>query len=254
MANAPISTVSFHGASLSVTSVDGVPHVALKPICDALSIDVEGQRARIKRHPVLSTCTSVTKVQLPGDTQAREVVLLPLDKLNGWLFGISAARVRDPARRERLVQYQRECFNVLAAHFGVKPATLPPASLPNTPSPERIVLAASSFAGYLQVEIAKALMAGTWKDFQSDRYMITVTHYDERGWQPFIKRLDEGALCVNWDGLVRLLSEPGAWRPTDVQLADMMVVLAAMQAQRANRRAVQPRPAHRALADNRQQS
>lgn len=128
MAKSTISTVSFHGASLTVTSIDGVPHVALKPICDALSVDWTAQRRRLMRHPVLSEGVAITAI--PSGRGDQETVLLPLDKLNGWLFGISAARVRDPARRERLVQYQRECFDVLAAHFGASRRAVRPVGQP----------------------------------------------------------------------------------------------------------------------------
>ena len=43
--------------------------------------------------------------------------------LNGWLFGVDVNRVR-PELRERLMQYQRECFQVLNAHFN-RPSHLP---------------------------------------------------------------------------------------------------------------------------------
>lgn len=36
--------------------------------------------------------------------------------LNGWLFGIDASRVK-PESRDRLIQYQAECFDVLANYF-----------------------------------------------------------------------------------------------------------------------------------------
>jgi hypothetical protein len=130
--------VEFHGATLHAVTIDGVHHVALRPICDDLTIDFSAQRQRILRHPVLSTCVGVTTTQVAGDDQARELLCLPLDKLDGWLFGISAARVRDPAKRERLIQYQRECFDVLAQHFGIAPAlAAPPAPPPKAlPTPE----------------------------------------------------------------------------------------------------------------------
>jgi hypothetical protein len=41
---------------------------------------------------------------------------LPLDYLNGWLFGINANRVKDEVK-DRLVRYQEECYQVLADHF-----------------------------------------------------------------------------------------------------------------------------------------
>lgn len=45
-----------------------------------------------------------------------EMVMLPLKYLNGWLFGVDANRVK-PEIKERLLDYQRECFDVLAKHF-----------------------------------------------------------------------------------------------------------------------------------------
>lgn len=103
--------------------------------------------------------------------------------------------------------------------------------------PEKVVLAAASFAGHLQYEIARALLAGQSSDFQSDRFMVTITHYDDRGWQPYIKRLDEGALCLNWDGLVKLMRDPGGWHPSDAQAAEMQRALADIQLNRATSRA-----------------
>lgn len=115
------TAVDFHGAHLPVVEIDGAPYVALKPICEALSVDWPAQRRRVMRNPVLSEGVAITVMPTAGGDQ--EAVCLTLSKLNGWLFGISTARVRDPARRERLLQYQRECFDVLSAHFMNKSAT-----------------------------------------------------------------------------------------------------------------------------------
>ncbi len=41
---------------------------------------------------------------------------LPLDYLNGWLFGVNANRVKEGIR-DNLVRYQRECYRVLADAF-----------------------------------------------------------------------------------------------------------------------------------------
>lgn len=41
---------------------------------------------------------------------------IPLDYLNGWLFGINANRVK-PEIRDRLIRYQTECYRVLADAF-----------------------------------------------------------------------------------------------------------------------------------------
>lgn len=63
------------------------------------------------------------------DGKLREMLCLPLDYLNGWLFGVDARRVK-PEIRERLLQYQRECYRVLHDHFN-KPITPPSIALPS---------------------------------------------------------------------------------------------------------------------------
>ena len=45
-----------------------------------------------------------------------ELLCLPLRYLNSWLFGISSSRVREELR-EKLIQYQRECYDALARAF-----------------------------------------------------------------------------------------------------------------------------------------
>ena len=124
MANS-LTTVDFHGQALLVTRIDGKPAVALRPVCDALGLDWQAQLRRIKRHPVLAKGVAVTAIPSQGGPQ--QTICLPLDMLNGWLFGVSAARVK-PELRERLIQYQRECFDVLASHFGAGQSTSLPAS------------------------------------------------------------------------------------------------------------------------------
>lgn len=127
-----ITPVKFHGATLITIDINGVAHVALRPICEAIGLDWQAQHARIMRHPVLAASVSVTKTdaQRGNHTLKAETLVLPLDKLNGWLFGVNAARVR-PELRDKLIQFQRECFDVLHQHFVQKHAPQPkPLALP----------------------------------------------------------------------------------------------------------------------------
>lgn len=68
------------------------------------------------------------------DGKKREMLCLPLDYLNGWLFGVDAKRVK-PEIRERLLTYQRECFRVLNDHFNRPREQL---TVPAIPDPFRI--------------------------------------------------------------------------------------------------------------------
>lgn len=106
--------VSFHGATLATSTIDGVPYVAMRPICEAIGLDWTAQLQRIKRHPVLAR--GVVVITVPSASGDQLTTMLPLNKLNGWLFGVSANRVA-PEIRDKLIAYQTECFEVLAKHF-----------------------------------------------------------------------------------------------------------------------------------------
>ncbi len=73
-------------------------------------------------------------MQAPSAGGVQDTLALPLSMLNGWLFGVDVNRVREEVR-PRLIQYQRECFDVLARHF-LPFAALQPAALP-APTPSR---------------------------------------------------------------------------------------------------------------------
>lgn len=45
MSKSAIMSVEFHGTTLSLINRDGKPYVALKPICEALTIDHQAQPA-----------------------------------------------------------------------------------------------------------------------------------------------------------------------------------------------------------------
>jgi hypothetical protein len=113
-------TVPFHDQSLTAAVIDGKPFVAMNPICDNIGIDWKSQYSRIKRHPVLNSVMVMTTTT-GTDGKQYEMLMLPLDYLNGWLFGIDVSRIKDELK-PRLMEYQRECFQV-------RPTT----SFPNPP-------------------------------------------------------------------------------------------------------------------------
>lgn len=124
----PIS-INFHGSIIPTFNVAGIVRVAVKPICDAIGLNWRSQYNRMQRHPVLSTCVVMMTTQLPGERQRRKLLTLPLNKLNGWLFGVDTTRVK-PELRDKLVEYQSECFDVLSDYWqkgqAVNPRTVTP--------------------------------------------------------------------------------------------------------------------------------
>lgn len=109
-------TVEFHGHSHTLIEHGGEPHVAMRPIVEAIGLNWASQFVKIKEHPVMGACVVIITTQAPGDIQRREIFALPLKYLNGWLFGVDSRRVKADLR-ETLIAYQRECFAVLDKHW-----------------------------------------------------------------------------------------------------------------------------------------
>jgi hypothetical protein len=95
--------------------------VPVRPLCDYLGVDWSAQRKRIVGDPVLSEVARSVAVTATEAGGKREMLCLPLELLNGWLFGVNATRVK-PEIRERLIRYQKECYRVLAKAFVKDPA------------------------------------------------------------------------------------------------------------------------------------
>lgn len=99
----------------------------MKPICDSIGLEWHGQRQRIKRNPVLAK--GAVMITAPSKGGLQKVLTLPLTKLNGWLFGVDASRVK-PEVRDKLIEYQEECFEVLSDYWqkgqAVNPRTVTP--------------------------------------------------------------------------------------------------------------------------------
>lgn len=109
-------TILFYDDEITaVRAEEGRVFVPVRPIVERLGLSWSGQRERIIRDPVLSKEAATVRVtRTEGDRQiGRELVCIPLDYLSGFLFGISADRVK-PEYREDVIRYQRECYRVLS--------------------------------------------------------------------------------------------------------------------------------------------
>lgn len=115
-------TVVFYDDEVTavLVEIDGrrAVYVPIRPICDQLGLAWSSQLQRIRRDPILNEETlGVFVTNTPGTGGGtQEMICLPLDMLNGWLFGVNANRVRDDIR-PLLLRYQRECYRALAAAF-----------------------------------------------------------------------------------------------------------------------------------------
>lgn len=126
------SYVPFNGQQIITAMVAGVAYVAMKPIVENLGMSWTSQHRKLmddmkkSNHPHMSmvdakrdghmttpskfNCRDISMVAADG--KIRKLLCLPLKKLNGWLFSINPEKVRADIR-DKLIQYQEECFTVL---------------------------------------------------------------------------------------------------------------------------------------------
>ena len=114
-------TIPFYEDRLIVQlGEDGEIYVALRPIVESLGLSWGSQFNRIKRDAVLSKkvqTLSVFVTNTQGAGQNREVICLPKQYLSGFLFGISANRIKDPQLQAKVIQFQEEAHLILDAAF-----------------------------------------------------------------------------------------------------------------------------------------
>lgn len=104
-------TISFNNQSLITIEQNGSHYVAMKPICENIGLSWEPQLLRIKRDNVLSS-TMIVMIIVAEDGKKREMICLPIEYLNGWLFGIDINRC-NPEIRDTLIKYKKECYQAL---------------------------------------------------------------------------------------------------------------------------------------------
>lgn len=95
--------------------------VPLRPICELIGVAWQPQARKLSDDPVLSQVSMSVTIRLQtssGSTRplTAQMLCVPLDYLNGWLFGINANRVKEEIR-PKLIQYQKDVYKVLAEAF-----------------------------------------------------------------------------------------------------------------------------------------
>ena len=110
-----LQSIEFYGSRIYTVEKDGEHYVAMKPICENIGIDWRAQYNKINRHPILNPVV-VMMTTTGSDGKQYKMQMLPVKYLQGWLFMVDANRVK-PEIKERLIQYQRECFDVLNQYW-----------------------------------------------------------------------------------------------------------------------------------------
>ncbi|HFD3847287.1 TPA: phage antirepressor N-terminal domain-containing protein [Serratia marcescens] len=103
------TAVQFHGQPIITAMAAGMAYVAMKPIVENLGMSWGTQQQKLARNVGKFGCIHMN---IPSAGGIQKMLVLPLKKLNGWLFSINPAKVRADIR-DKLIAYQEECFTVL---------------------------------------------------------------------------------------------------------------------------------------------
>lgn len=118
LATIPVPGVS---AALSGALIDGRPFVALKPMCEALGVDVDGQRRKLATK---SWATTELVSVVAADGKSRDMVMIDRRTMTMWLATIDENRVAESAR-PIVRAFQAEAADALDAYFSTGVAVAP---------------------------------------------------------------------------------------------------------------------------------
>jgi hypothetical protein len=107
-----VNLVQVEFKSNKIEVVEESQLVVVKDICISIGVDPKRQISKINSD--CSFDSQLIKANTNGGIQ--EVFCIPLSQLNGWLFSINPNKVK-PEVKQKLIDYKKECFNVLFNHF-----------------------------------------------------------------------------------------------------------------------------------------
>ena len=107
--------VKINDVPIQVVDDNGRKLVPIKPICEAVGVDYEAQRQKLRDDDFLDSTALLSKV-VAADGKEREMLCLPYEFIFGWLFTINPKNVKEEAR-ESVSKYRIECYRALYRHF-----------------------------------------------------------------------------------------------------------------------------------------
>ncbi len=107
-----IIQINFHNQNLQTFKHKGEPYVGMKSIVEGMGLDWASQYKKLitPEYERKFNCCVITMVAKDGKN--RDVLAIPLKKLNGWLFSINPNKVRTDLK-EVIELYQEESFEAL---------------------------------------------------------------------------------------------------------------------------------------------
>ena len=107
-----LAQIPFHDTTI-YTTVDGT-YVALRPVCEALGLDVHSQRHRLQRQ---SWAVEVIMTSTGADGKAYEMTFIDRRTFTMWLATIDTGRLKNERTRELVRIYQCEAADALDQYF-----------------------------------------------------------------------------------------------------------------------------------------
>ena len=126
-----LTQIPFHDTAIHTTA-DGA-YVALRPVCEALGLDIDGQSQRLQRQSWATTCMMQA---VAADGKTRELIFIDRRTFTMWLATIDTSRVKNERTRELVRIYQCEAADALDQYFHEGAAINPRAVEVPTPSTE----------------------------------------------------------------------------------------------------------------------
>ncbi len=115
MTSTTLTEIPFHNQFISAyRNEDGEAYVALKPICENMGIDFNGQYQRLKRAEWAVMCMTHTT---GADGKTYDMVAIDRQTFTMWLATIDTPRIRNEEAKRLVVLYQQEAAKVLEQHF-----------------------------------------------------------------------------------------------------------------------------------------
>lgn len=110
-----IVEIPFNGSMMiAQKSDDGEIYAALKPICENIGIDFNGQKQRLDRTPWATMCVMHT---VAADGKRRCMTAVSRKTLTMWLATIDTNRLNDERARHNVTVYQQEAAEALDQYF-----------------------------------------------------------------------------------------------------------------------------------------
>lgn len=106
---------NINGIDIVTVEQDGEVYVPIKPICEAIGIDVDAQRNKLNADEFFNSTTAIIAA-VAADDKEREMFCIRLRDVYGWLATINPGKVA-PDAREDVSKYRRQCYDILYEYF-----------------------------------------------------------------------------------------------------------------------------------------